>query len=87
MAFRDVHVQSAETTHNGISCPAVERPCCGLKTLQGLKPSDPDQKAGIDIVRGAIQVPARQIAENAGEDGSLIVGNHGSRQLRRDVAW
>jgi chaperonin GroEL len=45
-----------------------------LKTLQGLQPSDPDQKAGVDIVRRAIQIPARQIAENAGEDGSLIVG-------------
>ena len=33
-----------------------------------------DQKAGVDIVRRAIQVPARQIVQNAGEDGSLIVG-------------
>ena len=33
-----------------------------------------DQKAGVDIVRRAIQVPARQIVENAGEDGSVIVG-------------
>ena len=30
-----------------------------------------DQKAGVDIVRRAIQVPARQIVQNAGEDGSL----------------
>jgi chaperonin GroEL len=45
-----------------------------LKGLDGLKPSDPDQKAGVDIVRRAIQVPARQIVQNAGEDGSLIVG-------------
>ncbi|MBA7465383.1 60 kDa chaperonin 1 [subsurface metagenome] len=45
-----------------------------LKALQGIKTANPDQKAGIDIVRRAIQMPARQIVENAGEDGSLIVG-------------
>jgi chaperonin GroEL len=45
-----------------------------LKGLQSLAPSNPDQKAGVDIVRRAIQVPARQIVQNAGEDGSLIVG-------------
>jgi chaperonin GroEL len=45
-----------------------------LKALDGLKPEDPDQKAGVDIVRRAIQVPARQIVQNAGEDGSLVVG-------------
>jgi chaperonin GroEL len=45
-----------------------------VKGLDGLKPSNPDQKAGVDIVRRAIQVPARQIVLNAGEDGSLVVG-------------
>ena len=45
-----------------------------LKALDTVKPSDPDQKAGVDIVRRAIQVPARQIVQNAGEDGSLVVG-------------
>jgi chaperonin GroEL len=45
-----------------------------LKALDAIKPTDPDQKAGVDIVRRAIQVPARQIVQNAGEDGSLIVG-------------
>ncbi|NLS69075.1 chaperonin GroEL [Bradyrhizobium brasilense] len=45
-----------------------------LKALDGLKASNADQKAGIDIVRRAIQVPARQIVQNAGEDGSLVVG-------------
>ncbi|MBN8964095.1 MAG: chaperonin GroEL, partial [Rhizobiales bacterium] len=33
-----------------------------------------DQKTGVEIVRKAIQAPARQIALNAGEDGSIIVG-------------
>ncbi len=45
-----------------------------LKSLQAINPSNPDQKAGVDIVRRAIQVPARQIVQNAGEDGSLVVG-------------
>ena len=45
-----------------------------LKTLEALKPAQADQKAGVDIVRRAIQVPLRQIVENAGEDGSLVVG-------------
>src|SRR5713101_3485122 len=44
------------------------------KALGGLNPENPDQKAGIDIVRRALQAPARQIFENAGEDGSVIVG-------------
>jgi chaperonin GroEL len=50
------------------------------KALGKLKAANDDQKAGIDIVRRAIQVPARQIAINAGEDGSLIVG----RLLEKD---
>jgi chaperonin GroEL len=33
-----------------------------------------DQKTGVEIVRKATQAPARQIATNAGEDGSVIVG-------------
>jgi chaperonin GroEL len=45
-----------------------------LKALENVKTGDPDQKAGVDIVRRAIQVPARQIVQNAGEDGSLVVG-------------
>jgi chaperonin GroEL len=45
-----------------------------LKALDTVKTVNPDQKAGVDIVRRAIQVPARQIILNAGEDGSLVVG-------------
>ena len=44
------------------------------KALGKLKPANDDQKVGIDIVRRAIQQPARQIAENAGTDGSIVVG-------------
>jgi len=45
-----------------------------LKALDDVKTVNADQKAGVDIVRRAIQVPARQIVQNAGEDGSLVVG-------------
>jgi chaperonin GroEL len=44
------------------------------KGLSQLNPENNDQKVGIDIVRRALQAPARQIFENAGEDGSIIVG-------------
>src|SRR5215217_7679757 len=45
-----------------------------LKALDGVKPVNDDQKTGVEIVRRALQAPARQIAINAGEDGSVIVG-------------
>jgi len=44
------------------------------RALGALKPANDDQKAGIEIVRKALSIPARQIAINAGEDGSVIVG-------------
>ena len=44
------------------------------KALGRLNPENDDQKVGIDIVRRALQAPARQIFANAGEDGSIIVG-------------
>ncbi|KEZ14995.1 molecular chaperone GroEL [Sphingobium yanoikuyae] len=45
-----------------------------LKALDGLKAANDDQQSGIDIVRRALRAPARQIADNAGEDGAFIVG-------------
>src|SRR5205809_1112930 len=42
--------------------------------LKGLRTKNDDQKTGVDIVRKALSAPARQIAINAGEDGSVIVG-------------
>ena len=44
------------------------------KALSRVKSENDDQKAGIDIVRKALPWPARQIAINSGEDGSLVVG-------------
>ena len=42
--------------------------------LDGLKTANSDQEVGINIVRRALQAPARNIAENAGAEGSVIVG-------------
>ena len=44
------------------------------RALDGLNPANNDQKVGIDIVKKAILYPARQIAENSGTDGSIVVG-------------
>ena len=45
-----------------------------VEALKRLKVENDDQKHGIEIVRKAIQSPARQIAENAGADGSIVIG-------------
>jgi chaperonin GroEL len=44
------------------------------KALDGLTPANDDQKVGIQIVRKAIRAPTRQIAENSGMDGSIVIG-------------
>jgi len=50
---------------------ALARASLILATLKG---ENTDQQTGIEIIRRAIQVPLRQIAENAGEDGAVISG-------------
>ncbi|MEH2588916.1 chaperonin GroEL [Bradyrhizobium sp. AZCC 1721] len=44
------------------------------KVLARVKPANEDQKHGVDIVRKAISWPARQIALNAGDDASVVIG-------------
>ncbi len=44
------------------------------KILDNLKPSNSDQQVGVNIVKKALERPTRQIAKNAGVDGSIIVG-------------
>jgi len=55
-----------------------------IKGLDKVQPENDDQKAGIDIVRRALQIPARQIAINAGEDGSVVVGK---LLEKNDYSW
>ena len=44
------------------------------KNLISLKVKGDDQKAGVEIVKSALQAPIRQITTNAGVDGSVVVG-------------
>ncbi|MCK1715842.1 MULTISPECIES: chaperonin GroEL [unclassified Bradyrhizobium] len=45
-----------------------------VKALERLKPENDDQRYGVEVVRKALAWPTRQIARNAGEDGSIVVG-------------
>ncbi len=54
------------------------------KSLDGVKFDNADQRTGVEIVRKAIQTPARQIVENAGVDGSVVVGKI---LENKDYAW
>ncbi|UCI06354.1 chaperonin GroEL [Mesorhizobium sp. B1-1-8] len=44
------------------------------KALDAVDVANPDQRTGVEIVRRALETPVRQIAENAGAEGSIIVG-------------
>src|SRR5437763_10518448 len=44
------------------------------EVLRKVRTQNDDQKTGVEIVRKALSAPARQIATNAGEDGSIVVG-------------
>jgi chaperonin GroEL len=44
------------------------------KVLEKLTPENEDQRVGMEIIRKALQAPVRQIAENAGVEGSIVVG-------------
>jgi chaperonin GroEL len=44
------------------------------KALDKLKPQNDDQRTGVEIVRRALVRPTRQIVENAGVDGAIVVG-------------
>jgi chaperonin GroEL len=45
-----------------------------IKAIEKIRTQNEDQKTGVDIVRKALSWPARQIALNAGDDGSVVVG-------------
>jgi chaperonin GroEL len=53
-----------------------------VNALDRVDTANPDQRVGVDIVRRAIEAPVRQIAENAGAEGSVIVG-----KLREKTAF
>ena len=45
-----------------------------LKALDDVKAANDDQRVGVEIIRSALKAPARQIADNAGADGAVVVG-------------
>ncbi|AIC30895.1 MULTISPECIES: chaperonin GroEL [Rhizobium] len=45
-----------------------------VKALEKVQTANADQRVGVEIVRRALEAPARQIAENAGAEGSVVVG-------------
>ncbi len=45
-----------------------------IRVLDRIDPENDDQRVGIDIIRRALRTPAKQIAENAGSDGAIVVG-------------
>jgi chaperonin GroEL len=45
-----------------------------LQTVKAIKTANDDQKTGVEIVRKAIMAPAKQIVDNAGDDGAVVVG-------------
>ena len=54
------------------------------KAINGLNTENGDQKVGLEIVRNALKAPVRQIAENAGAEGAIVVG----KLLEKgDVTW
>ena len=53
---------------------AVSHLLRSVEALERINTENEDQKHGVEIVRKAIQMPARQIAINAGADGSVVVG-------------
>ncbi len=46
----------------------------GARILENIKCENEDQQAGVNIIKRALQSPLRQIAENAGIDGAIVVG-------------
>ncbi len=54
------------------------------RALDGVTVDNEDQKHGVEIVRRAIEAPVRQIAENAGAEGSIIVGK---LREKSEFAW
>ncbi len=52
-----------------------------MSALDSIKMDNEDEQIGVNIVRRALEVPMRKIAENAGKDGSVVVAN--VRQMQK----
>jgi chaperonin GroEL len=54
-----------------------------MSAIDSIKPQNDDEKVGVNIVRRALEIPMRRIAENAGKDGSVIIENVRQAQKRQ----
>src|SRR6195256_3587390 len=68
-----MHATKAAVEEGGVAGGGVAL-LFAIRALDGLTPANNDQKVGIEIVRKALRAPARQIAENAGTEGAIVVG-------------
>ena len=55
------------------------------QNLEKVKVKGDDQKAGVDLVRKALEAPIRQITKNAGVDGSVVVGK--LLEQKENIIW
>jgi chaperonin GroEL len=55
-----------------------------IKSLDGVKMDNDDEQIGVNIVRKALEVPMRKIAENAGKEGSVIIENVRKAQIENN---
>ncbi|MBE9491728.1 MAG: chaperonin GroEL [Bacteroidetes bacterium] len=57
----------------GIVCGGGVAYLRAIKSIENIKGLNPDEKTGVDIIKRALEEPIRQIVENAGVDGSVVV--------------
>jgi chaperonin GroEL len=55
-----------------------------MQALDGLDMENVDAQIGVKIVRNALEIPMRKIAENAGQDGSVVVENVRQKQAKEE---
>jgi len=71
--FEDAHSATRAAVEEGIVPGGGKVFLNAQTTLDELQLDDPDERTGVEIVRRALEEPLRQIAENAGLEGSVIV--------------
>ena len=71
--FEDAHSATRAAVEEGIVPGGGKVFLNAQAALDELQLDDPDERTGVEIVRRALEEPLRQIAENAGLEGSVIV--------------
>jgi chaperonin GroEL len=71
--YEDALSATRAAVEEGIVCGGGVALLACIKTLDGVKGESSDEQVGIDIVRRSLEEPSRQIADNAGQEGSVVV--------------